>query len=192
MTQDPIRRFRRWYAEAERAGIRLPDAMALATAARGGTPSVRFVLLKGADERGFVFFTDSRSRKGRELAARRQAAVALYWDEIGKQVRIEGRIVPVSAAEADAYWATRPRANRLAGMVSMQSSPMPSHAWLLARWRRLRRDLAGAEVPRPARWTGYRIVPDAIEFWTRGTHRLHLREAYARSRRGWRRVWLQP
>jgi pyridoxamine 5'-phosphate oxidase len=192
MAPDPLRKFRRWYRAAERAGIRLPDAMALATAARNGTPSVRYVLLRGADERGFVFFTDGRSRKGRELAVRRRAAVAFYWDEIGKQVRIEGRIVPVTDRESDAYWATRPRGNRLAAASSTQSAPMPSHAWLLARWRRLRRTLGAAPVPRPVAWRGYRIVPDAIEFWTRGAHRLHLRERCERRRGRWRRVLLQP
>lgn len=185
-------KFHRWYAAAVRARVPLPDAMALATGARDGTPSVRFVLLKGADERGFVFFTDGRSRKGRELAVRRRAAVAFYWDATGKQVRVEGRIVAVSVAEADAYWATRPRESRLAASVSTQSRPMPSHAWLLARWRRLGRALGGASIARPAAWSGYRIVPDAIEFWTRGAHRLHLRERCERTRRGWRRTLLQP
>jgi pyridoxamine 5'-phosphate oxidase len=189
---DPIVKFRRWYAAAARADIRLPDAMALATASKTGAPSVRFVLLKAVDERGFVFFTDGRSRKGHELAARRRAALAFYWDPIGKQVRIEGRVVPVSASEVEAYWATRSRGKRLAAASSTQSAPMPSHAWLLARWRRLQRELGRAPVPRPDAWGGYRIVPDAIEFWTRGAHRLHLRERCERGRRGWRRVLLQP
>jgi pyridoxamine 5'-phosphate oxidase len=190
--RDPIATFRRWYAAAERARVPLYDAMALATADRRGAPSVRFVLLKGVDRRGFVFFTDGRSRKGRDLAARPRAAIAFYWDAISKQVRVEGRIEPVSAAEADAYWHTRERGSRLAAAVSTQSAPMPSHAWLLARWRRLRRELAGASVPRPAAWTGYRIVPDAIELWRRGPHRLHRRERYERTRTGWRRRLLQP
>src|SRR5882724_5321794 len=117
--------------------------MALATADRRGAPSVRFVLLKGVDAAGFVFFTDGRSRKGRELATQRRASVAFYWNATGKQVRVEGRIEPVTADEADAYWASRERGSRLAAASSTQSAPMPSHAWLLARWRRLRRDLAG-------------------------------------------------
>ena len=192
MPVDPIARFRRWYAAAERAGVPLFDAMALATADRRGTPSVRFVLLKGVDERGFVFFTDSRSRKGRELAARRRASVAFYWDRTGKQVRIEGRIAPVSAAETDAYWATRPQESRLAAASSTQSAPMPSQAWLMARWRRLGRRVGKGPVPRPDDWKGYRIVPDAIELWTRGAHRLHRRERYERTRRGWRFRLLQP
>jgi pyridoxamine 5'-phosphate oxidase len=189
---DPIAQFRRWYAAAERARLPLPDAMALATSDRRGAPSVRFVLLKGVDERGFVFFTDVRSRKGRELAARRRAALAIYWDGTAKQVRVEGRIVPVSAAEADAYWATRPRESRIAASVSVQSHAIASHTLLLARWRRLGRALRGKDVPRPACWQGYRIVPDAIEFWRRGAHRLHRRERCERTRRGWRRTLLQP
>ena len=192
MVRDPVVKFNRWYAAAIRARVPLPDAMALATADRRGTPSVRFVLLKGADERGFVFFTDGRSRKGRELAARSRAALAFYWDRTSKQARIEGRVVPVSSSEADAYWATRPRGSRLAASVSMQSASMPSQRWLVARWRRLRRELDGAAVPRPAAWKGYRLVPDAIEFWTRGAHRLHHRERFERRRRGWRRRLLQP
>jgi pyridoxamine 5'-phosphate oxidase len=189
---DPIAKFRRWYAAAGRSGAPLPDAMALATAGRNGVPSVRFVLLKGVDARGFVFFTDGRSRKGRELAERPRAAFVFYWDRIAKQIRVEGRIERITAGEADAYWATRPRNSRLAAASSTQSAPMPSHDWLLARWKRLRRDLGGRPVPRPAEWHGYRVVPDAIEFWQRGAHRLHRRERWSRGRGGWRRVLLQP
>lgn len=189
---DPIAKFARWYAAARRSRTRLPDAMALATADRRGAPSVRYVLLKGADTRGFVFFTDGRSRKGGELARRPRAALAFHWDVLGRQVRVEGRVEPVTTAEADAYWDTRPRGSRLAATSATQSAPMPSHAWLLARWRRLRRRLAGQPVPRPAYWVGYRLAPEAIEFWQRGAHRLHHRERYERTRRGWTRRLLQP
>lgn len=189
---EPIAEFRRWYAAAERAGEPRPDAMALATADRRGAPSVRFVLLKGVDERGFVFYTDGRSRKGRELAVRPRASVAFHWHATHRQVRIEGRVVPVSADETEAYWATRPRGSRLAAATSTQSAPLRSHAWLLARWRRLRRALGRAPVPRPAAWRGYRIVPDTIEFWEHGAHRLHRRTRFERARTGWRRRLLQP
>jgi len=189
---DPIARFRRCYAAAERANVPHANAMALATADRRGNPSVRFVLLKGVDERGFVFYTDARSRKGRELAGRPAASGAFHWHATGTQVRIEGRVVPVSPEEIDAYWATRPRGSRLAAATSHQSAPMPSHAWLLARWRRLRAALVRAPVPRPTAWTGYRIVPHAIEFWRRGAHRLHQRTRYERTRSGWRQQLLQP
>ena len=191
-TPDPLTRFRRWFAEAGRAGIELPEAMALATADTGGRPSVRFVLLKGVDARGFVFFTDGRSRKGRELDANRHAAVVFYWHETGKQVRVEGRIVEVSAAEADAYWETRPRGSRLAATASLQSAPLAARGRLLAAWHRLERRYAGKPIPRPAAWTGYRLVPRAIEFWKRGEFRLHERERYVRARGGWRRTLLQP
>lgn len=192
MRLDPIAKFRRWLAAAEKARAPRADAMALATAGRDGAPSVRYVLVKGVDARGFVFYTDGRSRKGRELEARPRASVAFYWDAIGKQVRVEGRVEPVSSSDADAYWGTRPRGSRLAGATSTQSAPMPSFRWLRGRWRRLRREMTGREVPRPSSWGGYRIVPDTIEFWTRGAFRLHLRERYERTRTGWRRTLLQP
>ena len=189
---DPIARFRRWFAEAERANVPLPETLALATADRRGRPSVRFVLLKQADKRGFVFFTDGRSRKGDELAANPEAALAWYWDALGKQVRVEGRVSEVGAAEADAYWATRPRESRLAASSSRQSATLTRRADLLARWRLLGRRYPGNDVPRPAGWTGFRLVPRAIEFWTRGDFRLHHRERFERSRGGWKRRLLQP
>jgi pyridoxamine 5'-phosphate oxidase len=189
---DPIARFARWYAAAARAGIAQPDAVALATADRAGRPSVRFVLLKQADRRGFVFFTDARSRKGRELGANRRAALAFHWGAIGRQVRVEGRVVPVAAQEAEAYWRTRPRESQLAASSSLQSAPLSSRAELLARWRALSRELAGREVPRPATWTGFRIVPERIEFWTHREHRLHDREVFTRVAGGWRTVRLSP
>jgi len=192
MLPSPIARFRRWYAEAERTGVPLPEAIALATADARGRPSVRYVLLKHADARGFVFFTDGRSRKGRELAANPEAAFAWYWDALGRQVRVEGRVVVVEDAEADAYWATRPRESRLAAAASTQSAPLGSRAVLMRRWRVLGRRHPGEDVPRPPVWRGYRIVPRAIEFWTRGEFRLHHRERFERRRGGWQRRLLQP
>jgi len=166
--------------------------MALATAARRGAPAVRFVLLKAADRRGFVFFTDGRSRKGRELHASRRAAVAFYWNALGRQVRIEGRVEEVSAAEADAYWATRPRASQLAALASQQSAALASRRALMRRWAQLRRRYRRRPVPRPPTWTGFRIVPASIEFWTHREHRLHDRELCVRTRAGWTRRLLQP
>lgn len=192
MPDDPVRRFRRWFTAAARARQPLPEACALATATPRGAPSVRWVLLKAVDARGFVFYTDGRSRKGRELDANARAALAFYWDRTGRQVRIEGRVVPVARAEADAYWATRPRASRLAACASLQSAPLARRAVLLGRWRALARRYRDVPVPRPPTWTGYRIVPHAIEFWTRGANRLHDRERFARTARGWRRARLQP
>ena len=192
MPIDPIARFRRWFDQARGTRVPLPEAMALATTGADGRPSVRFVLLKEVDRRGFAFFTDARSRKGRELRESRRAAAVFYWDRLGKQVRVEGPIEEVSALEADAYWETRPRPSRLAALASMQSAPLPSRARLTALWRRLGREYRGKHIPRPRNWTGFRVIPEAIEFWIRGDDRLHHRELFRRTRRGWERKLLQP
>lgn len=192
MPSDPIARFGRWFQEAERARLPLPEAMALATTSRRGVPSVRFVLMKGADARGFVFFTDRRSPKGRDLDRGARAALAFYWNPLGRQVRISGRVEPISPADADTYWQTRPRASQLAALASRQSAPLPSRTWLTARWRRLRRKYRDWPIPRPPGWTGFRVIPTSIEFWTHREHRLHHRELFVRTRRGWRRRLLQP
>jgi pyridoxamine 5'-phosphate oxidase len=189
---DPIAKFIRWLDDAR--GMRIPnyEAMALATASRNGKTSVRFVLLKEIDERGFVFFTDARSRKGQELRDNPRASLALYWQPKGRQIRVDGRVEEVTPAEADAYWTTRPRPSRLAASASHQGARMRSRAELLARFARLARKFRGTEVPRPAFWTGFRVRPDAIEFWTHREHRLHDRELYLRRGRTWRRALLQP
>jgi pyridoxamine 5'-phosphate oxidase len=189
---EPIRRFRRWFAEARRAGVALPEAMALATADHRGRPSVRYVLLKGADDAGFVFYTNAFSRKGRELAKRPYASLAIYWDATGRQVRVEGRIESVSDGEANAYWAERPRDSQLASAASRQSATIESRAALIAEYRRLQRKYEGRAVPRPRNWTGYRIVPDRVEFWTRREPRLHERELFTRSAGRWRSRILEP
>lgn len=192
MKHDPLIQFHHWFAEARRAEVPLPEAMALATADAHGRPSARYVLLKHVDERGFVFYTNLRSRKGRDLRLNPYASLVGYWDAIGKQVRVEGRIEHVTAAEADAYWATRPRESQLAALASRQGAVLESRAKLLAAWKQLQREFRGKEIPRPRKWTGLRIVPDMIEFWTRGEHRLHERELFVRNRRGWKRTLLQP
>jgi pyridoxamine 5'-phosphate oxidase len=189
---DPIAKFIRWLEDARRARIPNYEAMALATAARSGKSSVRFVLLKGVDQRGFMFFTDARSRKGGELRGNPHGSLALYWQQKGRQVRVEGRVEEITPAEADAYWATRPRHSKLAASASHQSARLRSRAELLARFARLARKFRGREVPRPPLWTGFRVRPDAIEFWTHREHRLHDREIYLRHGRGWRRNLLQP
>ena len=189
---DPIAKFIRWLDDARRVRIPNYEAMALATAERGGKTSVRFVLLKAIDERGFVFFTDARSRKGCELRGNPRASLAFYWQPKGRQVRVEGSVEEVTPAEADAYWPTRPRQSRLAANASHQSARLRSRAELLTRCARLARKFRGREVPRPPYWTGFRVFPDAIEFWTHREHRLHDREIYFRRGRGWRRDLLQP
>ena len=192
MAGDPFIQFQHWFTDAQRAGIRLPEAMALATADAQGRPSVRFVLLKGADERGFVFFTNVSSRKGAELHGNPRASLAFYWDVLLKQVRVDGRVELVAPVEVDAYWATRPRESQLAARASRQSATLKRHAELLARWERLRSRYRDKDIPRPAGWVGYRVAPDAIEFWTHRDHRLHERELFVRTRRGWKRKLLQP
>jgi pyridoxamine 5'-phosphate oxidase len=182
----------RWLDDARGRKIPNYEAMALATADADGQPSVRFVLLKGIDRRGFVFFTDSRSRKGRELRANPRASLAFYWQPIGRQVRVEGRVEQVAPSEADEYWSTRPRRSQLASSASLQSAPLRSRSSLIARVMRLATKLRGREVPRPDGWLGFRLRPDAIEFWTHREHRLHEREIYVRDGNNWRRGLLQP
>src|SRR5215510_9161442 len=166
MPDDPIARFQRWYAQARASHIEQPDAMTLATADARGRPSARMVLLKHADAAGFVFYTNGKSRKGLELSANPRAALVFHWDGLGRQVRIEGPVRRVSKAEADAYWVTRPRASQLAALASEQSASLRTRAQLMAKYRALARRYRGAAVPRPAHWTGYRVAPRTIEFWT--------------------------
>jgi pyridoxamine 5'-phosphate oxidase len=195
MTQrrhDPIARFIHWLDDARRLSVPNYEAMALATIGPGEKPSVRFVLLKQIDERGFVFFTDARSRKGRELRANPRASLGFYWQAKGRQVRVEGRVENVAPAEADAYWSTRPRQSQLAASASHQDVRLRSRAELVARFAQLSKKFRGRTVPRPRWWTGFRVCPDAIEFWTHREHRLHHREIYFRRGRGWRRGLLQP
>jgi pyridoxamine 5'-phosphate oxidase len=189
---NPITKFIRWLNDARELEIPNYEAMALATADSGGRPSVRFVLLKGIDHRGFVFFTDSRSRKGRELRNNPQASLAFYWQRNGRQVRVDGKIEQVAPSEVDRYWLTRPRQSQLAARASFQSAPLRSRAILLSRVRKLAAKLRQRDVPRPRLWTGYRLYPHIIEFWTHREHRLHEREIYVRHGNGWRRGLLQP
>ena len=191
MTNDPITKFRRWFAAAQRVAVQA-DAMALATADRRGRPSVRFVLLKHADARGFVFYTNERSRKGKELRGNPNGSLAIYWQPLGKQVRVDGRVTVVSDAEADAYWQSRPRESQLAALASQQSSALARRADLLARWKQLSKAYRHRPVPRPAHWRGFCLIPQRIEFWTRRDHRLHDRELFVRTQHGWKRVLLQP
>jgi pyridoxamine 5'-phosphate oxidase len=190
--RDPLEQFRRWYADAEAAGIRAPHAMALATATPDAQPSVRMVLLKGFDEDGFVFFTGYVSRKGAELDANPNAALLFYWDPLGRQVRIDGRVERATAAESDAYFATRPRAAQLAATASRQSAVLSGRDELDARVAELERDHAGADVPRPEHWGGYRLRPETYEFWQHREDRLHDRLRYRRDGDAWKIERLSP
>ncbi len=193
MAADPHALFEEWFAEARLAEPGLPEAVALATADAAGAPSLRMVLLKGHDDRGFVFYTNSRSRKGDELAANPQAALLFYWKSLRRQVRIEGRVEPVADAEADAYFATRARESQLGAWASDQSQPMPARADFEARYQALAAQYEGADVPRPPHWWGYRVAPERIEFWTDRAHRLHDRRLFVRDPAGgWTESLLYP
>jgi len=192
MATNPINRFKTWLARAERAGISRPNAMALATAGAGGRPSVRFILVKRIDDRGLVFFGDRRSRKGRDLQENPSVAAVFYWDAIGKQVRFEGRVEEITPEEVDQYWNTRSRGKRLAASSSCQSAFLTHRRQLRDRVDALRKRYRGRPIPRPPQWTGFRIIPDRIEFWVRRAHRLHDREVFLRTARGWKVRRLQP
>jgi pyridoxamine 5'-phosphate oxidase len=189
---DPLEQFRRWFAAAEDAGIRAPHAVALATSTAAGAPSLRMVLLKGFDEQGFVFFTGYGSRKAAELESNPSAALLFYWDPLGRQVRIEGRVEPVPADESDAYFATRPRGAQLAAAASRQSAVLSGREELDARVAELAHEYEGADVPRPDHWGGYRLRPEVYEFWQHREDRLHDRIRYRRDGGGWAVERLSP
>ena len=194
LDSDPHAQFELWLADARNAGLWEPEAMALATADATGSPSVRMVLLKGHDERGFVFFTNYASRKGDDLAANGRAALVVYWaPPLQRQVRIEGPVEILAESESDTYFRTRPRSSRIGAWASPQSRPVADRDDLERRVAEVEARFAGVEdLPLPAFWGGYRVVPTAIEFWQGRQSRLHDRALYERDGDGWRRTRLAP
>lgn len=190
---DPIRQFEVWFDAARAAGGQEPNAMTLATATADGRPSARVVLLKGVDERGFVFYTNYEGRKGRELAENPRAALTFYWPALERQVRIEGTVERVSREESEAYFASRPLGSRLGASLSKQSEVIPNRAVLATAYARVAAEHADGEVPLPEFWGGYRVAPETIEFWQGRRSRLHDRLRYARETDGrWRVERLSP
>jgi len=190
---DPLGQFNQWFDEARAAGLPLSEAMTLATATKDGRPSARMVLLKQADERGFVFYTNYGSQKARELDTNPQAALVFYWPQLEHQVRVEGSVSKVSPVESDEYFQTRPRESQIGALASPQSEVIPGRDLLQQRFNELEELYRGRQIERPADWGGYRLQPDRIEFWKGRPGRLHDRLLYERQPDGsWQRTRLAP
>lgn len=190
---EPFDRFAALYAEAQHAQPQDPNAMSLATVDAAGRPSVRVVLMKDFDPRGFVFYTNHTSRKGQELLAQKAACLNFFWPALAQQVRVEGFVEPVALEEADAYFATRPRVSQLGAWASLQSQPLDSRETLEKRLEEVTAKYDGQPVPRPPHWSGFRLKPDRIEFWRAHQYRLHWREEYLKAGEdGWLKGWVYP
>ena len=189
--KDPLELIKKSLKKANRRRLKLPHAMALASLDKQGRPTCRMMLLKGTDERGFVFYTNLKSRKALGLRARPQAALLFWWAELDEQIRVEGGIEEISKEEADAYFATRPRGSQIGAWASLQSHPLPSRNRLLQAFKKYAKRFRNT-VPRPPFWSGYRVIPKRIEFWKSRPDRLHERVLYERSKKRWTRKLLYP
>lgn len=189
---DPIEQFKQLLDKAKHTGLREPTAMSLATADREGNPMVRTVLLKAVDQRGFVFFTNYNSRKGRQLTNNPRASLCFFWQSLFEQVLVDGTVEQVADEEADAYWVSRPRDSQLAAWASEQSEPLEDRASLERRVVEYRNKFTDQPIPRPPHWSGFRVVPERIEFWRSGWSRLHERICYERKTDGWSVSLLNP
>ena len=187
-----LRRFGTLFEQAKATDLAEPTAMTLATVGADGRPAARTVLLKGFDDHGFVFYTNTRSRKGRELRDRPRAALCFYWQPLREQVQVEGAVEGVTAQEADEYWVTRPRESQIGAWASHQSEPLADRQELLDRVAEVEQRFADGAVPRPPHWSGYRLVPERVEFWTAGEFRLHHRTLYEKGADGWTVTLLNP
>ena len=192
MKKNPIKRFQNSLKRAEKKGLLLPNAMALATVSKDKTPSLRMMLLKNVDSRGFIFYTNLGSRKAKELSDNQNASITFWWPRLEEQVRVEGKIKAVSAKEADAYFATRPRESQISAWASRQSSRLTSRAKLLKRVKTFKKKFKGVPVPRPSFWSGFILSPKKVEFWKEMPDRLHKRELYTRKGKHWAFQLLYP
>ncbi len=192
MSTDPIKLFDEWFAEARKAELNDPEAMALATADSAGQPSVRMVLLKDHGPDGFIFYTNEQSAKGEQLAHNPRAGLLFHWKSLRRQVRIEGTVERVADADADAYFASRARDSQLGAWASNQSRPLDSRATFEQRFEQMKSQFDGQEIPRPPHWHGYRVTPERIEFWSDRPHRLHERRLFVLADDGWSEGLLYP
>ena len=190
--RDPFRLFHHWFRQAVESSSLDPNAMTLSTVGTSGKPSSRMVLLKGLDQKGFVFFTNYLSRKGKDLKGRPFASLLFFWPELGRQVRVEGRVQRIRAAESEEYFHSRPRGSQFSAWASHQSRVIPNREVLEKQMRELEKQYQGNEIPRPPHWGGYRVLPGVIEFWSGRRNRLHDRLNYKKTGSGWTRQRLAP